>query len=288
MRSLTTVDVGSQVTGYPTTGAAKLAVRVLVALPLLVAVVAGDPSAAQQRRGVSNANTTVGEAIRLGDEAHLGLRPLDALEHYVKLLDAQPDVYPALWRASREAVALAALAARADARTDWLTRAVRYATAAVDARPNGVDGHAWHAMSLWKMIQERGAGDRARRSVEVIDAAKRTLSLEPSNALAHLVLGEWNADVMRLSTITRWTIRRLVDEDVLDGASWETAEDHLQLAVAAAPQSLAAHLALGRMLLDSGDAERARDALRQVLERPSVEPVDPILKQRAQALLAQS
>ena len=262
--------------------------RAFVVLCCLAVLTGAAEVSCQQRRSVSTPNAALEQAVRVGDEAHLGLRPLDALDAYRKILEVQPDAYPALWRASREAVALGELASDETARNRWFERAVEYASRAARAQPNLVDGHAWHAMSSWKQIERRGAADRARRSAEVLRSADRALELDPSHPLAHLVLGEWNADVMRLSAISRWTIRRLVTEDVLARASWESAEDHLRLAVEVAPQWLAAHFALGRMLLDSGDPAGGRDALRQVLERPSVEPVDPALKQAAQELLGRN
>lgn len=269
----------------PSTGVVAAPVRAPALLVPVALALAAPGAAAQQPRGLSGTTPAVAEMVRLGDEAHVGLRPLDALERYRQALAVDAEAYPALWRAAREAVALGALASQDEPREQWYDQAVEYARAAVAVRPQGVEGHAWLANGLWQSVADRGAGQRARAAEEILSEARRTLEIDPSNPLAHRVLGEWHADVMRLSPIARWTIRRLVNEEAIDGASWESAIDHLSLAVTAQPQGLGNHFALGRTLLDAGRTEEGRAALRQVLDRPSVEPVDPVLKQRAQELL---
>lgn len=271
----------------PSTGVAAALVRAPASILSFVALaLAAGHAPAQQARGLEGTTPAIAELVRVGDEAHVGLRPLDALERYRQALDVDPESYPALWRAARETVALGALASQDDAQDQWYGQAVEYARGAVAVRPEGVEGRAWLANALWHASMDRGTAQRARAADEILSEARRALELDPSNAMAHRILGEWHADVMRLSAVARWTIRRLVSADAVDGASWASAIDHLRLAVTAEPQGLAHHFALGRALLDAGFDDEGRASLRQVLDRPSVEPVDPVLKQQAQELLA--
>lgn len=242
------------------------------------------PAGAQVARGLDAPPPAVTAAIAAGDEDHTGLRPMEALEHFREALAVDPAAFDALWRASRESLALGELAASDERRDAWYAEAVDHARAAVAAAPDRPQGHALLARSLWADARTRSAGVRARRSEEILSEARRTLALDPSNATAHRVLGEWHADVMGMSTVTRWAAERLMG-DILEEASWEAAEDHLRLAVSVEPQGLAHHFALGMMLLRQGRTDEGRAALRQVLDRPTVEPVDPLLKQRARDLL---
>ena len=244
---------------------------------------------AQVARTVHTPILAVADAVQAGDEAHTALRPMDALDRFRDALDVDPDSYPALWRASREALALGALAADDDDRRRWREAAVTYARHATDVNSDGVEGHAWLARTLWASLQDRSVGARARGSADALAAARRALALDPANPAAHGVIGAWHADIMRLSPVARWAVRHLVGPDAVDGASWQDAEVHLRLAAEAAePAGLTYHLALGRVLLDAGRRDEGRACLRLVLERPSVEPEDPMIKQRAQELLSRS
>ncbi|MEQ9399233.1 MAG: hypothetical protein RJQ04_08665 [Longimicrobiales bacterium] len=239
----------------------------------------------QTARGLSRVPPAVAEALRAGDEDHTALRPTEALEHFEAGLATTPDAFELLWRASREALALGELATNDQRRAEWFERGVGYARRAAEAEPERVEGHAHLALALWLSARSRPASDRARRAEGFVGAARQALAVDPSDATAHRVLGAWQADIMRMSAVTRWTLERLVG-DAVSGASWAAAEDHLRLAVSAEPQRLVHHYALGTMLIDAGREEEGHEALRQVVERPSLEPMDPALKQRVRDLLA--
>ena len=79
--------------------------------------------------------------------------------------------------------------------------------------------------------------------------------------------------------------RKLMGGGVFARANWADAEDHLLAAIRYDPTGLVHYLALANVYLDIGREDAAKEALRQVLERPAVEPVDPLYKQEAEKLL---
>lgn len=232
---------------------------------------------------VPAADTSLG--IRLGDAAHAALRPLDALQAYRGVLDADPDRFDALWKASREAVSLGMLAGdEVDGKRRY-TEAAAWARHAVAVRPDAAEGHEWLAISLGRLALQEGPRTRVHLAGEIRATALRALEIDPDNAAAHHVLGEWHAEVRRLSGLTRWAARKLLGADAFDQASWEVAERHLRRAVELEPTGLIHHLALARALLDLDRVEEARAELGEVLARPPLEPTDPLHAQEARRLL---
>lgn len=251
-------------------------------LPLLLALPCVPvPGGAQTPRSVPA--SPAAEEVRLGDEAHTGLRPRDALAAFQAVLDDDPDHYGALWRASREAVTLGMLADTD--RGAWYREAEAYGRRAVAAQPGGVEGWEWLSIALGRRALEQGPRQRIRLADEVRRTALHALELDPASAPAHHVLGEWHAEIKRLGSVTRWAAERLLGAEAFAEASWDSALEHLGRAVELEPRGLIHHLALARAYLDLERPEDARTHLRHVLERPAVEPTDPLHKQRAQELL---
>jgi tetratricopeptide (TPR) repeat protein len=223
------------------------------------------------------------EAIETGDEARTDLRPRDALEAFRTVLASHPDRYEVLWRAAREAVALGMLGE--DGSGDWYEEATRYARRAVEVDPDGVAGHEWLAVALGQNALDEGARARVQLAEEIRTVALRTLELDPSNAVAHHVLGEWHAEIKRLSGVARWMAEQLLGADAFGDASWEAARKNLERAVELNPANLVHHLALGRLYMDLDRTAEARARLQDVLDRPARTPTDSLHKQHARELL---
>lgn len=265
-----------------------MAIRIL-ALPLLVSALLApallvrsqEPPAASPHR----AHAPHPDPVARGDALHEQFRPLEALALFEEVLAADPAHYPALWRSARESVTLGMLASGADDARRWYLKAEGYARRAVESGGGRVEGHQWLAIALGRRALSEGPQTRVRMAEEVRAAALQVLQVDPSNAGGHHVLGQWNAEIMRLSGVSRFLARRVLGGSSFDRASWEAAVEHLSRAVELAPEGLIHHLELGRVYLDLGERERARAAFREVMDRPAVEPVDPLLKQQALALL---
>jgi tetratricopeptide (TPR) repeat protein len=251
---------------------------------VVVSLLSPTPGLGQSGRDLGGLDFSP-QAIRVGDQEHTALRPREALETFEAVLESRPDEYDALWRAAREAVSVGMLAQ--DDGAPWFDQAVAHARKAVAAKPDGVEGHEWLAISLGQSALNEGPRTKVRLAEEIRAEALRTLELDSLSAAAHHVLGEWHAQVKRLSGLTRWAAKNFLGADTFDQASWDQARSHLERAVELEPQSLINHLALARVYLDLDRAEDARKELREVLERPALEPIDPMLKQEAQELLSE-
>lgn len=228
---------------------------------------------------------TVELALRDADVAHRAFRPMDALVRLDSLLTQHPDSYDALWRAAREAVNLEMLADEDEERKAWAETAVSYARRARAVEPNGAEGASWLAVALGRQALGEGPQGRVRLAVEIREVALDVLRVDSLSAAAHHVLGEWNAEIRRISGVERWLARNLLGGDVFSEASWEAAMYHLERSVELNPAGLVHHLDLARTYFDVGRHDDARRVLRNLLDRPSIEPVDPLHKQSAASLL---
>lgn len=256
------------------------------AVILFVLTLLGHPSSgrAQAARTIPAA-ATARSLVRAGDAAHTALRPLDALDSFSRALEAEPEDYEALWRSARETVTLGMLAANKGDRKRWYAEAEDYARRARLANPVGPRGAEWLAIALGRKALEEGPRSRVRLAGEIRETAMGALALDSLNAGAHHVLGEWNAEIRRLSGVERWVARTLLGASVFADASWEDAEYHLRRSIELDAGGLVHYLDLARLYLDRERADEACDLLREVLARPAVEPMDPLIKQMAQELL---
>lgn len=257
----------------------------MVTATLFISLISAAPA---QARAVNDDDIvrSIGEAlIRHGDEAHASLKPLNALALYLRALEEDSTSYAALWRAARESVNLGMLASDRDERKRRAEEAVSLARRAREVDPSRVEGAEWLSIALGRLALEEGLKTRARRAAEIREAAREALALDSLSAGAHHVLGEWHAEIRRLSGFERWVAKTMLGVDEVGEASWDCAVVHLERSVALAPEALVHHLDLARAYLDLGRKEDARRELLEVLNRPIVDSVDPLQKEAAQRLL---
>ena len=255
-------------------------------LALVVAVAWGGaaPGAgAQTAHGLGS--PPVAAAIREGDDLHARHRPREALDVFQRVLATDSTDYDALWRAAREAVSLGMLTGDEEARRAFYGEAEGFARRAVETREEALEGHHWLSVALGRRAGDEGPRTKIDLARRIREEALFVLEKDSLHAGAHHVLGEWNAEVMRLNGLTRFVARKLLGADTFDEASWEAAAAHLGRSVELEPRVLIHRLAFARVLLDRGRREEARQHLREVLERPALDPVDPVVKQAAQELL---
>lgn len=259
--------------------------RWMPVLLLLLAASTMSPAGADASQSQVGDRSSVEAGLRSGDVLHQQFRPIEALAELQKILESNPDAYDALWRAARETVSLGMLSQDADDATRWYVQAEEFARRAVEVEPGGAEGNEWLAIALGRRALEVGPRARVAMAEEIREAALTILAIDPDNSGGLHVLGEWNAEVMRLRGVTRFMARQFLGGASFDQASWEQAQALMERAVAGTPERLIHHFDLARVYLDRGDKGRARSSLRQVMDRPALDPVDPLLKQRAMALL---
>jgi tetratricopeptide (TPR) repeat protein len=266
---------------------------------LAALLVLAAPSAAQQ---------TIAELVARGDSARAALRYDAALQHYqaaIKLgesaVSAQlekiagvtppnPPLYDALWKGARQIadVAKQLLGDSLKDRRDSLYSLGRtWAEAAIKLDSTGANGHYTLALVLGRLSRTRGGKERVRFAKIIYDEAVRAVEIDPRHDAAWHILGIWNAEVKRLSGLTRFFAKTLFGASFMDLASWDHAVADMERAVQLNPEHIYHRLELAGVYLDVGEVDSATIQLQQIASLPIGDPMDPYYKEHAVAALAE-
>ena len=220
--------------------------------------------------------------VAMGDRDRF-TNPSAALGHYEAALQADPRNYLALTRAAEVAVDLGE-GADASRRAELYRRGEDYARRAIAVKANDAEGHFTLARALGRKAQSLGSRDRVKYAGDVRTQALEALKYEPRHAGALHIMGMWNAEVMRLSGVSRFMAKNFLGGKVFDSASWDDAQRYLEQAVAAEPNRLIHRIDLAEVLLDRGDKTRARQQIEAIRRAPASEANDARYKRQAEEL----
>ena len=212
-----------------------------------------------------------------------------ALAHYEAALAMDSTSYEANWRA-----ALALLdegeqipdSVKSPERDSLYARAERLAGRAVAADSMGADGHFALAAAVGRASLTMGKKARIRRASIVRHEALRTLEIDPRHDGAYHILGRWNAEIMRLSGLSRFFAKSLLGAGVFGEASWEGAISNMERAVALDPGRLYHRLELAEIYVDRKRYDDARSELAQLAALPDREIMDSVYRRQAEELAA--
>lgn len=236
-------------------------------------------------RPATGAAQDVSAVIAAAERDRAAMNPTAALAKYESGLTAASDSYELLWRAAREAVDLGEATADRTQRIATFRKAEGYARRAVAANGSGADGHFMLAVALGQTALSVGARERVKYATEIRSAALAATRFDPRHAGALHVLGVWNAEIMRLGGIARFTARNFLGGRVFDQASWAEAARFLEAAVAADPARPTHRLDLAKVYADAGDKPRARETCEFVRTMRAVEVNDAKYKAECDQLL---
>jgi tetratricopeptide (TPR) repeat protein len=266
--------------------------------PLVALIVLSAPAAAQ---------LSAVEHLALGDSARAALQSEQALRHYQAAIEAferavgtqlqqvagvrspDPRYYEAQWKAAREVadVAKQLLGDSLKQRRDSLYSLGRtWAEGAIRADSTDANGHFALALVLGRLSRTRGGKERVRFAKIIHDEAQRAVQLDPRHDGAYHILGVWNAEVKRLSGITRFFAKTLFGAGFMGRASWDSAVVNMERAVALHPQHVYHRLELSGVYLDVDQPAKAIDQLQTIASLPIGDPMDPYYKRLAAAALA--
>jgi tetratricopeptide (TPR) repeat protein len=250
---------------------------------LLLSAWLASPAAAQSVWGM-------GRDPRLvrAEELHFEHRAAESLELLEGVVEKEPANYEALWRAAREAVVMGLLAHGTETENRWFMQGEDFARRAVELDPDGINGLNWLMSTKGLRAVQTNAIDASRLGTEVFQLAHQILEMDSLHAGAYHALGVLNYEVQKLNRLERFIATRILGNRAFRLTSWEDAERYLTRAVELEPDFILFRLDLGKMYLERGQKEQARDVLTRVLELPPVHPQDPGLQEVADRLLAQT
>lgn len=172
------------------------------------------------------------------------------------------------------------------ARDALYDRAESYARTAVDANPNGADGHFVLANAVGQASLTKSKKERVERASEIRTAALRAVQNDPNHSGAWHVLGRWHAEIQRLTGMEKFFARTFLGAAIFDVASWDEAERSLRRAVTLDPDRIFHRLDIAEVLVDREKWAAAREQLDAVERLPATDPLDGVHKARGRELTA--
>ena len=109
---------------------------------------------------------------------------------------------------------------------------------AARSRPtrSDADGHFALAAAVGRASLSMGKKERIRRARIIRDEALRTIALDPRHDGAYHILGRWNAEIMRLSGLSRFFAKSCWAPASSARRAWEGAVSNMERAVALDPE----------------------------------------------------
>ncbi len=234
-----------------------------------------------------HAQPVVASAVEAGDREVRARQPAAALVYYETALAAAPADFNVLWRVSAALIDVSEFDTNAVRRKAAFSRAAELARQATVVRPNNAAGYFHLARALGREALSVSARERTKYALEVRTAALRALSLDSTHAGALHVMGRWNAEVMRLNSVTRMFARTFMGGQVFSEASWARAAALLERANAIEPNRTVHQLALAQVYRDTGKNDRARAMYEAAINSPLVDANDEAYKREAQRELGE-
>ncbi len=226
------------------------------------------------------------EHMARGDRAYAALTAEVALAHFEKAIEADPRRYDTLWKASRSAVDIGSYLPDAERAKALFTKAEQYAKRAITADPSGAEGYFSVSRALGKTALTQSARGRVRFATEIRANALKCLEIAPAHAGCLHVMGMWNAEVMRLNSVTRMVARNILGGRVFGTASWKEAVRYMQASVAADPDRIVHRVDLAEIYADLDDKPRARSEFETALRLPVSDFNDRTYQSQARKWLA--
>ena len=210
-----------------------------------------------------------------------------ALAHYEAGLELDSTDYEANWRAAMVLLDLGEQipdSVKSPERDSLYARAEILARRAVASDSNRAEGHFALAAAVGRASLTMGKKDRIRRAPLIRDEARKAIALDPRHDGAYNILGQWNAEIMRLSGFSRFFAKSFLGAGIFKEASWDSATTNLEKAVELDPRRIYHRLELARVYIDRKRYDDARAQLSEVEALPEREVGDSAYKAEGAAL----
>ncbi len=230
---------------------------------------------------------TAADHVAMGVAANDAHDPGTAIQHFDVALEQDSSGYEANWRGALTLLDLGELLpdSAPRARRDSLySLAESYAGRAVAADSGGADGHFALAAAVGKASLTLPQDARIRRAGIIRREALRALELDPEHDGAYHIMGRWNAEIMRISGISRFFARNFLGAGIFKQASWNKAISNMEKAVELDSSRIYHRLELARIYADRKRGADAEIQLHAVEALPLREVMDSIYKRQGAEL----
>lgn len=211
--------------------------------------------------------------------------PVRSLALLAELRSLHPGSVALHLAAAREATGLGLVATDRDEALAHFRDAVDAARSAAALDPDGAETLYWLSASLGLQADLESGRSKISLAQEAYTLAQRTLELDPHHGGANHIVGRLHNGAKRLSWVSRLIARGLGLGEILNQASWESAERHLRLAVGYDPDPLVHHLELAKLLLHRDRPTEGRTILAALAARTPRHAVDERVIRDARVLL---
>ncbi len=228
---------------------------------------------------------TASELIASGDRDYASMNAQSALAHYEQAAKLDQSSYEAAWKASRSAVDIGSYSNDKSRREALFISAEQYARRAVQLNPGNAEGHFSLARALGKTALTQSARGRIRYATDIRSHALECLRIDPKHGGCLHVMGMWNAEVMRLNSITRLVAKNILGGKVFGTASWKEAVRYMEASVANDPERIVHYLDLAEVYADVGEKAKSRSMYEAVLRMSATDVNDRFYKEQARSAL---
>jgi tetratricopeptide (TPR) repeat protein len=210
------------------------------------------------------------------------------LSHFDAALALDSTSYEANWQAAVALMDKGELipdSVKSTLRDSLYARAETLARRAVAADSSRAEGHFALAAAIGRASLTMGKKDRIRRAAVIRDEALKAIAIDPKYDGAYHILGRWNAEIMRLSGISRFFAKKFLGAGIFGKASWEAAISNMEKAVELDPGRIYHRLELAEIYADRKRYTEARAELHQVATLPDREIMDSMYHRQSAELL---
>lgn len=204
-----------------------------------------------------------------------------AIVLYKKALMADAYNYNLLWRIADNYIKLGIMA-EGDDKAAFYEKAVDYASKAIAADPEKIDGHAKLAIAQGRLALFKGGKVKVELSKSVKAEAEKALKINPNNDEALHTLGAWHREISTLPGILKVFAKIIYGG--LPQASKDEAVKYLEKAVAVNPKIIEHHLELGRCYMKVSKWDLAKKEWSLCLTLSPLEAYDKDFQDEAKSL----
>jgi tetratricopeptide (TPR) repeat protein len=206
-----------------------------------------------------------------------------ALDLYNRIIEIDPDYYPAWWRSSLLYARIGRQFKDENKKEQYYQLALKRAEQALKLRPDEAASHFVMGVAMGRKALIAGPRDRVAASREIKTHAEKALEADSSHAGAHHLLGRWHLEVTDLNMAERMAANWLFG-GLPEGASMDKAVKHLRRATQKNPDFVIYWYDLGRAYHRMEKREKAIQVLSKALEITPKFPSEERDKEEARKL----